>query len=87
MMKNVKVLMSILGHRQAMMKTSISIREMKTTTVQLLNPNWALVKYLKFRNMSDDAIGIIAGILTSASLIPHLCKTIKERNANNIRPS
>lgn len=37
--------------------------------------------------MSDDVIGIIAGILTSASLIPHLWKTIKDRNAKTIRLS
>lgn len=36
--------------------------------------------------ISNDIIGLVAGILTSTSMIPQLVKTIKEKNAENISP-
>lgn len=36
--------------------------------------------------MNETTIGIIAGILTSTSVIPQLVKTIKEKKAEDISP-
>ena len=37
-------------------------------------------------NISNEIIGITAGILTATSMVPQLVRTIKERNAENISP-
>ncbi|MBC7916054.1 MAG: SemiSWEET transporter [Pyrinomonadaceae bacterium] len=36
--------------------------------------------------LSNDIIGLAAGILTSTAMIPQVVKTIKEKNAENISP-
>mgnify|MGYP003575217910 FL=1 len=36
--------------------------------------------------ISNDVIGLIAGILTSTAMIPQLVKTIKEKSAEDISP-
>lgn len=36
--------------------------------------------------ISNDIIGLVAGVLTSTSMIPQLVKTVKEKNADNISP-
>lgn len=36
--------------------------------------------------ISDEIIGLIAGVLTSTAMIPQLVKTIKEKNADHISP-
>jgi MtN3 and saliva related transmembrane protein len=36
--------------------------------------------------ISNEIIGLVAGILTSTAMIPQLVKTIKEKSAENISP-
>ena len=36
--------------------------------------------------ISNEMVGILAGVLTSTAMIPQLIKTIKEKNAENISP-
>ncbi|MDB5120285.1 MAG: hypothetical protein JWN56_1503 [Sphingobacteriales bacterium] len=36
--------------------------------------------------ISNEIIGIVAGVLTSTSMLPQVYKTIKEKNAENISP-
>ena len=36
--------------------------------------------------ISNEMVGILAGVLTSTAMIPQLIKTIKEQNAENISP-
>jgi MtN3 and saliva related transmembrane protein len=36
--------------------------------------------------ISDEMVGILAGVLTSTAMIPQLVKTVKEKNAENISP-
>ena len=36
--------------------------------------------------ISDEIVGILAGVLTSTAMIPQLVKTVKEKNAENISP-
>ncbi|MEJ6980176.1 SemiSWEET transporter [Pedobacter sp. P351] len=36
--------------------------------------------------ISNEIIGLIAGVLTSTAMIPQLVKTIKEKNADHISP-
>ncbi|MBC8052377.1 MAG: SemiSWEET transporter [Sphingobacteriaceae bacterium] len=36
--------------------------------------------------ISNDVIGLVAGILTSTAMIPQVVKTIKEKDAENISP-
>ena len=36
--------------------------------------------------ISNEIIGLVAGILTATAMIPQVVKTIKEKNAENISP-
>lgn len=36
--------------------------------------------------ISNEIIGLIAGVLTSTAMIPQLVKTVKEKNAEHISP-
>ena len=36
--------------------------------------------------MDENSLGIIAGILTSVSMLPQLIKVLKEKNADDISP-
>jgi len=40
--------------------------------------------YSKIHIMNETVLGIIAGVLTSVSMLPQLIKVLKEKNAENL---
>jgi MtN3 and saliva related transmembrane protein len=50
----------------------------------LLKPGPTSKPAKKRMEISNEVIGILAGILTSTSMIPQLVKIIKEKNAENV---
>ena len=36
--------------------------------------------------ISNEIIGLVAGILTATSMLPQIIKTVKEKNADNVSP-